>query len=452
MIDVLDAKELYLSHFNAASKRAGANGKDSLHVLRTAAMDRFAAQGLPTSRDEEWRFTSLARLTEIAFQQAAPQRAAETKAGEFGSILPQTGPSRQVALVNGFFAPALSQSNNLPAGVWVGGLAAALRERRDLVEPYLAKHVRQANAPFVALNTAFLNDGLFVYLPRGTVLEVPLHLVYVAVVGREPTVIHARTLIVCESNVQATIVQSYVDGAGAEGVTFTNAVTEIVLGANAHVEHCKIQRESKKAFHLESLHVQHDRDSRFASQAVNLGGGMVRNDITAVLAGEGCECTLNGLYAASGIQHIDNHTTIDHAKAHCASHELYKGILDGKAKGVFNGKIFVRQDAQKTDAKQTNKTLLLSDEATINTKPQLEIFADDVKCTHGATVGQLASEAIFYLRSRGIGLEQARAVLTYAFANDILQHIAVEPLRRDLEAFFLAEQQLPADLRAEESP
>jgi Fe-S cluster assembly protein SufD len=288
---------------------------------------------------------------------------------------------------------------------------------------------------------------MFIYLPRGTVLREPLHLVYVALAGDEPTVLHPRTLIVCESNTQATVVQSYLSPAEDQAVTFTNAVTEIVLGPNAHVDHVKVQRENKQAFHFETLHVQHDRGSNFASQAITLGGGLARNEIKAVLDGEGCECTLNGLYAADGSQHIDNRTSIDHAKPHCASHELYKGILDGKSRGVFNGKIFVRQDAQKTDAKQTNKTLLLSDEATINTKPQLEIFADDVKCTHGATIGQLAGDAIFYLRTRGIGLDQARAILTYAFADDILQHIKVAPLRVELENHFLAAQHLPTDAR-----
>jgi Fe-S cluster assembly protein SufD len=452
MIDVLDAKELYLSYFNAACKQNGANGDDSLRALRVAAMDRFAEIGFPTLRDEEWRFTPLTKLAEVPFQPAEPGRALEMEEDELAALLPPTGPSKQITLVGGEFAPRLSNSANLPAGVVMGSLAAALRSRRELVEPHLAKYVRLGNAPFAALNTAFLSDGLFVYLPRGTVLREPLHLVYVSLAGDEPTVFHPRTLIVCESNAQATIVQSYLGVDRGEAVTFTNAVTEIVLGPNSQIDHCKIQRETTKAFHFETLQIQHERDSRFVSQAINLGGGLVRNEINALLAGEGCECTLNGLYVASGTQHIDNRTTIDHAKPHCASHELYKGILDGKAKGVFNGKIFVRQDAQKTDAKQTNKTLLLSDDATINTKPQLEIFADDVKCTHGATIGQLASEAIFYLRSRGIGLEQARAILTYAFAEDVLQRITVEPLRRELENFFLAVQHLPAELRGDEAP
>jgi Fe-S cluster assembly protein SufD len=451
MIDVLDAKELYLSHFNAAQKERGPGEESSLRELRTAAIDRFAELGLPTLDDEEWRFTPLANLADIPFQLAGRQLTTILGAQELQSLLPDIGACKQIVLVNGNIAPRLGKVSDLPPGVELCSLTEALRNRRELVEPHLAKYARQHDAPFAALNTAFLRDGIFVYLPRGTVLREPLHLVYIAIADGAPTVCHPRTLIVCESNTQATVVQSYLDGSQGDDASFTNAVTEIVLGPNAHLDHYKVQRENKRAFHFDTLQIQHERGSKFASQAIALGGGLVRNEINAVLAGEGCECTLNGLYVGDGTQHIDNRTTIDHARPHCASHELYKGILDGKAKGVFNGKILVRQDAQKTDAKQTNKTLLLSDEATINTKPQLEIFADDVKCTHGATVGQLASDAVFYLRTRGIGIDQARAILTYAFAADVLQHIKVEPLRRKLEGHFLAAQHLPAELRAQEA-
>jgi Fe-S cluster assembly protein SufD len=379
----------------------------------------------------------------------APTELPELSAGDLKRLLPATGPVHQVVLVNGQFLPRFSKPAGLPEGVFVGSLAAALAARGKVVRPHLAQYASCDDTPFVALNTAFLGDGIFVYVPRGTVLHQPLHLVHVASGDGEPLVAHPRTLIVCESNTQATIVQSYL--AASDGVYFTNAVSEFVLGENAYVDHCKLQRESKQAFHFETLQIQLGRGSNIASQSLTLGGALVRNNINAVLGGEGCECTLNGLYVAGGQQIVDNHTRIDHAKPHGASHELYKGILDGKSRGVFNGKIFVHQDAQKTDAKQTNKTLLLSEDATINTMPQLEIFADDVKCTHGATIGQLAGDAIFYLRTRGLGAEQARSLLTFAFANDILRHIKVEPLRRELEDFFLASQQLPAEARLEET-
>jgi Fe-S cluster assembly protein SufD len=242
------------------------------------------------------------------------------------------------------------------------------------------------------------------------------------------------------ANSGLTLVETY---AGPENSTyFTNAVTEVVLDDGAALDHYKVQREGRAAFHVATLQVHQDRASHFSSHFISLGGGLVRNEVNAVLDAEGCECTLNGLYLASARQHIDNHTVIDHAKPHCTSHELYKGILAGHARGVFNGKIFVRQDAQKTDAKQTNKTLLLSEDATINTKPQLEIYADDVKCTHGATVGQLDETALFYLRSRGIGLAAARGLLTYAFANDIISRVRVEPIRARLEESLMASQGL----------
>src|SRR5439155_1493343 len=279
------------------------------------------------------------------------------------------------------------------------------------------------------------------FLPRGAVVEEPIELLYVATTPGEGTVAHPRNLIVAGVNSQATLVETYL---GLEdNVYFTNAVTEIVLGENAVLDHYKVQRESTEAFHVATTQVHHDRRSNFKSLYVALGGGLVRNEVRATLDAEGCECTLNGLYLATGTQHIDNHTVIDHAQPHCASHELYKGILDGNAHGVFNGKIFVREDAQKTDAKQTNQTLLLSEDATINTKPQLEIFADDVKCTHGATVGQLSADALFYLRSRGLGLQEARSLLTFAFANDIIERIQVEPLRARLEELLVQTQRLP---------
>jgi Fe-S cluster assembly protein SufD len=437
--DVMDAKELFLSHFTAFERQIGAKGP--LAGLRSTAMERFVELGLPSQQDEEWRFTPLTTLADTAFQ-PAEQRLPDWTADELARLLPETGPTTKIVLINGRYVPRLSEPSGLPEGVFVGSLGAALEGWRQRTEAHLAKIALFDDDAFVALNTAFLRDGLCVYLPRGTVLHVPLHLVSIAAVDGEPVVFHPRTLIVCEANSHATILQSYL---GEGGTYFSNAVTEIVLGPGAHLDHCKLQRESKEATHFETLAVRLDRSSNFSSQAITLGGRLVRNEIKAELAAEGIECTLNGLYVAAGTQHVDNRTTIDHAMPHCASHELYKGILDGKAKGVFNGKILVRQDAQKTDAKQTNKTLLLSDDATINTKPQLEIFADDVKCTHGATVGQLAGDALFYLRTRGIGLEEARALLTYAFANDILQRIKIGPLRRELEEAFLAAQHLPVE-------
>jgi Fe-S cluster assembly protein SufD len=439
MIDVMEEKELYLAEFSRFEKALRGKGPAWLQGLRAAAIERFAELGFPGPRDEDWKFTSLTALRETAFKPAPVIDAHKDIPGQIGFEMP----GQRLVFVNGRYASDLSTHDALPRGVVVGSLAAALQKQPALLEPHLARHARYEDHTFTALNTAFLDDGAFVYLPRGAVVREPIHLVFLSTPQGEPTVAHPRTLIVAEDNSQAAVVQSYHGSDG--GVYFTNAVTEIVAGPNAHVDHYKLQREGEAAFHLETLQVRQDRASNLSSHAITLGGGWVRNEARALLDAEGCECTLNGLYMAGGRQHVDNRTVIDHAKPHCASHELYKGILDGKAHGVFNGKIFVRLDAQKTDAKQTNQTLLLSDDAVINTKPQLEIFADDVKCTHGATVGNLSTEAIFYLRSRGISLDAARAILTFAFANDIIDRVKIDPLRRRLERLLLARHQLPAE-------
>jgi Fe-S cluster assembly protein SufD len=278
------------------------------------------------------------------------------------------------------------------------------------------------------------------HIPKGQVIERPIHVAFLTTGSGEPVVSHPRVVVVAGENSQATIVESYVGI--EEGVYFTNAVTEIVAGESSVIDHYKLQRESREAFHVATVQIHQARSSNFSSHYFGFGGALVRHEARVRLDAEGCECTLNGLYLAGGSQHLDNHTVIDHVKPHCTSHELYKGILDGKAHGVFNGKIYVHEDAQKTDAKQTNQTLLLSQDAVINTKPQLEIFADDVKCTHGATVGQLDAEGIFYLRSRGIGLQEARSLLTYAFANDIIRQVKIEPLRAQLEELLSASQHL----------
>ena len=448
MIDVMEEKDVYLSGFSRFEKEQGGKVPPWLRAVRATAIDRFAERGFPGARDEEWRFTPLAPLLQVPFQLAVSRPSAPA-ASALERFRFDTGEGPRLIFINGQFSPELSQSRALPKGVFAGNLEGALNQYPEQVQAHLTRHARFEDAPFAALNTAFLRDAAVVVLPRNAVLTEPIHLVFVAVGEGEPTAAYPRALILAGVNSQAAIVQSYLGPAAS--VYFTNAVTEIVAEEGALLDHYKLQRESRRAFHLETMQVRQGRSSKFLSNNITLGGAWVRNEIGVSLTAEGCECTLNGLYFGSDNQLIDNHTIIDHAMPHCASHELYKGILDGKARGVFNGKIFVRQDAQKTDAKQTNKTLLLSDDATINTKPQLEIYADDVKCTHGATVGQLSAEAIFYLRARGIGLQEARSLLTYAFANDVVGKIQVEPLRRQLEHMLLASGKA-SDLALEEVP
>ncbi|MBI1807021.1 MAG: Fe-S cluster assembly protein SufD [Ignavibacteria bacterium] len=336
----------------------------------------------------------------------------------------------RLVFINGHFSRDLSDCGSFPHGVKVENLSGALKNDIGLVNQYLTRYARYDDNAFTALNTGFLHDGAFIYVPEGIVIEDPIYLVFVSTESDASFVSHPRNLIVVSRNAQVCIVEHYISV--EKNSYFTNTVTEIVAGDHSVVEHTKLQSESLKAFHIGSMYVHQGPASNFTSNSISFGGVLARNNITALLDAEGCECTLNGLTLSTGQQHIDNHTTIDHAKPHCNSHELYKAILDGKSKGVFNGKIYVRKDAQKTDAKQTNKTLLLSDNATMNTKPQLEIFADDVKCTHGATVGYLDAEALFYLRSRGIDSEAARDMLTYAFASDVTDRVKIEGVREYL--------------------
>ncbi len=397
----------YLTSFERAAKLRP-SGPLWLHELRDTAMECFTEQGFPTTREEDWKFTNLSALARTSFELAQP---GETRLAD---DLPCDGPC--LVFVNGYHMPALS------------GHDAAAGNLRDappaFLERHLARYADFRKHPFVALNTAFLGEGAFVHIPARVIAERPIHIVHISTGSRPAQVSHPRSLIVVEAGAHASVTETYV---GADEY-FTNAVTEIVAGEGAMVEHSKLQIESLDASHISSIHIRQSRGSVVTSRTFAFGGALARTAIDAVLE-EGCECTLNGLYKVTGKQHVDTRTSIDHAKPNAASHELYKGILDGHSSAVFNGKIIVRKDAQKTDAKQTNKNLVLSEDAVINTKPQLEIFADDVRCTHGATIGQLDEEAIFYLRSRGIDREHARKMLLNAFAHEIVDQIRSESFR-----------------------
>jgi Fe-S cluster assembly protein SufD len=438
MIGTTNEKDIHLAHF--AALEAGLDGRKApwVHALRRAAIERFTQLGFPSVDDEEWRNTNVAPIAKTPYRLApADAGAALTPATLEALGVADLAPNR-IVFANGRHVPGLSTLGALPRGVRAGSLAAAIESDRARIEPHLARHARFEGSAFAALNTAFLADGAFVDVPKGVAVAEPIHLVFVAApssgrVATAPMVSHPRTLVLADAGSQVALVETYVTL--GEGAHFTNAVTEIVAEADAVVDHYRLQRESLEASHVSTTHTRLDRASTVSSLSIALGGALVRNDAQAVLGAEGGEATLNGLYLGTGSQLIDNHTTIDHAMPHCASHELYKGILTDAARGVFNGKILVRKDAQKTDAKQTNKNLLLSPDATINTKPQLEIYADDVKCTHGATIGRLDEEALFYLRSRGIDAARARNLLTYAFASDILRRIKVEALRTRLEGW-----------------
>jgi Fe-S cluster assembly protein SufD len=386
-----------------------------IQEIREAAFHHFAELGFPTTHDEEWRFTNVASIARTRF--VAPSLTAV----EVEALAPWTAEGVRLVFVNGAL---LSELPDLPKGVQAGTLTGA--------GDYLARYAPYESDAFVALNTAFLREGAFVRIARNAVVEQPIHIVHLNVSRGEPHVTHPRNLIVVGPNAQCSIIETFAGG----GRYFTNAVSEIVASDSAVVDHYKVTVEAPGAYHVATTHANLGRSANYSSHSLSLGGALVRNTAAAVLA-EGTEATLNGLYIVNGTQHVDNHTTIDHAKPHGVSHELYKGILDGKASAVFNGRILVRKDAQKTDSKQTNKNLVLSDDAVINTKPELQILADDVRCTHGATIGQLDAESMFYLQSRGIGRREARDLLTYAFAQDILDRIKVPVLRDSLERVLL---------------
>jgi len=432
------------SDFEKFERTLNGQAGSLVHAFRRQAFAQFAAAGFPTTANEEWRFTNVEPIARGKFLRAsATGDVADQDLRPF--IIPDPAAIRLV-FVDGFFAGHLSKVPVLPAGVRVESLAAALAADVPGVIDHLGSLVRPHDNGFTALNTAFLWDGAFISVPAGSRLEVPVHLLFLATGASEGRAIYPRNLIIAGAGADLSVVETYA-GSGRR-VYLTNAVTEMFLGTHATVEHDKLQRESPGAFHVGTSAIRQDAETLFASTTMNLGGALVRNTVHATLAGEGGDCTLNGLSLGTGGQLVDNHTSIDHAAPGCTSHELYKSVLDGRSRGVFNGKIFVRKDAQKTDAKQTNKTLLLSDDATIDTKPQLEIFADDVKCTHGATVGQLDEDQVFYLRARGIGEIEARDMLTFAFAGDVIDRVHVESLRSQLHGLvhqLLHEGRIPND-------
>ena len=402
-----------------------------LFPIRKAAMARFAEVGFPTIRDEDWRFTNVAPIAKRAFAPVTKYSRGNLSAADLNRYSFTSLDASRLVFVNGHFSAEFSSVKPQPDGVKISSLAAALKTDSALVEKHLGRYAREEPGAFGALNTAFFQDGAFIYVPAGKTVAEPVHLLYITTPDNVGTTTFPRNLIVAEKSSRLTVIESHV--AGGAGAYFTDTVSEMAIGENAVVEHCKLQDESPEAFHLAAICAHLGRSSNFITHSIATGARLSRNNIRTHLAAEGVECVLNGLYLTRDEQLADHHMVVDHAKPHCNSHEYYNGILDGKSKGVFHGRILVRPDAQKTDAKQTNKNLLLSDDATIDTKPQLEIYADDVKCTHGATVGQLNEESIFYLRARGIGAETARRMLIHAFAGEIIDRIRYAPAREEMD-------------------
>jgi Fe-S cluster assembly protein SufD len=402
--------------------------------LRRRGLARFDELGLPTLRDEDWRFTSLEPVASGSFALGHGEASAVDRARLDAFAIPDlTGP--RLVFVDGRFAPSLSRIGALPAGLTVGSLAAAAREQRELLEPHLDRLAGTRSEAFAALSSAFLEDGLFLHAADDVVLEGAVHAVYVTSPG-VPSLVHPRNLVLVGRRARVAVIEDYVSL--DETATLTNAVTEVVVSDGAACEHYVLERENDAAVSVTTLHAEQGRDARFHSHSALLGGALVRNNVYPVLRGEGGWCLLNGFYVPRGTQHHDTFMVVRHAAPHCDSRQFYRGLLDDRSRGVFSGRIVVHEGAQKTDAKQTNRNILLSDEALIDTKPQLEIYADDVKCTHGATVGQLDPDAVFYLRARGIPEPTARGLLIFAFVNEVVDRMEVQPVRRELRRILKA--------------
>jgi len=402
-----------------------------LAPLRKAGIASFADQGFPTLHDEDWRFTNVAPIANLPFQLAreAVVNGAETKALDAAAFTKL--PGHRLVFVNGFFSAKLSSIKPVAGGARIENLSAALAKDSALIEKHLGQYAHTANNTFAALNQAFFTDGAFIFVPAGVAVAEPVQLIYISSAKNSGETILPRNLVIAEANSKLTVVESYISTGNV--AYFTNAVTEILAGDNAAVEHIKLQDEAADAFHIATIAGEFGRASNVTVHSFALGAKLSRTNIRTKLAGEGLECILNGLYLTKDEQLADHHMIVEHAQPHCASHEYFNGILDDKSRGVFHGRILVRKIAQKTDAKQTNKNLLLSDNATADTKPQLEIYADDVKCTHGATIGQLNDESIFYLRSRGIGADNARRMLIHAFAGEIIARVKHDSVREELD-------------------
>ena len=408
-----------------------------LERLRASAMERFEESGFPSVKDEEWKYTNVAAIAAVDFQPASLHASGEGEVDPQGLALfrhAETANS-QLVFINGKLRTDLSGLTAIPEGVIALELAAAIADERyrEIVWKHLAQQADYVVNGFTALNTALISHGAFVYIPKDAVLSVPLNLLFISEGAQVAS--FPRVLVVAEENSSATLIESYASTKDAR--YFTNAVVEIVLKDGARLEHYKLQRESLDAFHVATTAADLGRNSSYDATTITFGAQLSRHDINVTMDQEGAECWVDGLYLVANSQHTDTHSVIDHRKPHCTSHQLYKGILDGKSRAVFNGKIFVRHDAQKTDAMQTNKNLLLSNEARVDTKPQLEILADDVKCAHGAAVGQIEEDELFYLETRGIHPDLARNLLTYGFAEEVIGKIKIDSIRAQLDEALL---------------
>ncbi|MDX6385740.1 MAG: Fe-S cluster assembly protein SufD [Blastocatellia bacterium] len=429
----------YEAAFRQATETRSADEPAWLQILRQNSFDQFEDAGFPDLKQEDWKYTNVASIARTDFVPVLTSNGtALAKDGALEPFVYEEARQSRLVFVNGMFRKDLSSWEALPASVVAMDLRDALHlsDHEPTVREYL-EHPALANG-FAALNTALFTSGLFLKVPRGVAVEAPIHLLFIGENTGDgpPPAAFPRVMIVAEENSSATIIESYASPQD-QGVYLTNAIIDVSLADDARVQHYKIQRESTAAFHVATTRAELGPKSSYSTTTINFGAALSRHDIRVQMDHEGAECSVDGLYMVDGSQHTDTHSVIDHRQPHCTSHQLYKGILDGKSRAVFNGKVFVRHDAQQTDARQTNKNLLLSTDARVDTKPQLEIYADDVKCTHGAAVGQLDEDEMFYLESRGINPALARNMLTYGFAEEVIERIGIESIRRELDAAVL---------------
>ncbi len=419
-----------VDHYLSEHERFQNDSAAWLKQQRQSAIDLFGKNGFPTTRHEAWKYTDVRPLLKRNF--SVPESPTHDISKEqLDEIRFSDLACQELIFVNGHFSSELSPPEDTDQNVTICSLAMANDLTQQQIESHISQFAQSDKHGFAALNAAFLVDGAYINVPDNVELETPIHLIFIANAKQTSFISHPRNLIVLGNNAKATVIESYIGLDDAEYCT--NTVTEVVTGQGAGLEHYKLQQESENGFHIGYLHANCKKDSRLDSHSISLGGALVRNDIDAVLAEPGAHVGLNGLYMASGEQHIDNHTRVDHSVANTTSDETYRGVLDGKARAVFNGKVVVHKDAQQTDAQQSNANLLLSNDAEIDTKPELEIYADDVKCSHGATVGQLDENMLFYLRSRAIDEKTARSLLTFAFADEVIKRIKFTPVRERLE-------------------
>ena len=428
MSQILDVKNWYIKNFEKFENSLNGGSAKPIHQIRREAISNFSKLNFPTTHDEDWRFTSIAPLLKYNFE---PGELADVKASQVRKFLFKDIKGSVLVFVNGHFVPALSEIKKYPDGIIVGSISEEIKNNSSVINRHFGKYANYREQIFTALSTAFTTDGAFVYVPDSKTIEEPVQVLFITSSSGMKIISQPRNLYVTGKNSYTAIIERYVSL--DDGIYFTNVVTEIAAGENSKLEHIKLQEENHNAFHISRTEVDQERASNFISHSISFGGEIARHDINSRFNAEGGECSLNGMYLITGEQLYDTHSLIDHAKPFCNSHENYKGILDDNSRGVFNGKVIVRRDAQKTNAFQENKNIILSSGALVNTKPQLEIFADDVKCSHGATIGQLNEDSLFYLKSRGIGEEKAKAILIHAFASDVVKTIKVEQVKNYLE-------------------